>query len=923
MHYLLADETVGEVFQFARLQDLSQWWHWLLLVAICAAVVAYVVSVYRRDCVELSRGLAWLLTALRLAAFAGILFYFFGPEKRTERRLVKNSRVLLLVDTSQSMGLQDSETSQSPGETTRIGRVIGALAEGPLLKSLRSDHDVVVYRFDQDSKPQEVASLPKLPAGDQTPEASGQLAFQRSVTAARTTATVAGALLFVGLFLLLVHSLVFRASTAPGGNAWALLAGIVLLLAGTIVLAVASLRHPGVPLLAIVGFQEAVPVQPPSPAGDEGRQMPAAKGLAPDWSQALAARGLETRMGDALRYLVNHERGGPVAGIVLFSDGQQNTGVEYSAATALARVAEMPVYTVGLGSDRRPLNVRVVDLEAPERVYPGDRFTLTGYVQASNYAGRTVEVRLVSYPTGVAENERVAKSEAQQRLALGKEGEIVPVKFDVKPDESGRRTYQLSIQPPPRDHNSADNAKTANVEVVERRSRVLIFAGGPSREYGFLRTFLYRDRDTSVDILLQSGRPGMSQEANELLFEFPSDPAELFEYDCIVAFDPDWTELDLLQLQTLEQWIAEKAGGLIIVAGPVHTPQWADIRRDDARFNLLRTLYPVVLYSSGSATLGLGRFGGEDAWPLEFTREGLEADFLWLEDDPVGSEAAWSSFGGVYGYYAVKDPKPGARVYARFSDPSTAIDSQLPIYLAGHFYGAGRVFFQASGEIWRLRAVDETYFERYYTRLIRWVSQGRLLRDSNRGLLLVDKDRCLLGDSVIVQAILTDAQNRPLAAPEVSASLVHPAGTRSTLTLRAVQGGVRPGTYAGQFTAVAEGDYRVELRPPQAELDELLVREVRTRMPALEVEKPERNDAALADIAHSTGGAYYIGVEALAGTPGGVPPLASVLQPQDLVSHLPGTPDRRFDQLLMGWLMGLISSVLALEWLSRRLSRLA
>jgi hypothetical protein len=313
---------------------------------------------------------------------------------------------------------------------------------------------------------------------------------------------------------------------------------------------------------------------------------------------------------------------------------------------------------VGLGSDRRPLNVRVVDLEAPERVYPGDRFTMTGYIQASNYSGRMIDARLTSYPTGATEQERIETVEAEEQVSLGREGEIVTVKFEVKPDEAGRRTYQLSIKPPPRDHNSQDNAKTANVEVVERRSRVLILAGGPSREYQFLRTYLYRDRDTAVDVILQSGQPGISQEADNILFEFPTDIEELSEYDCIVAFDPDWTELDVLQVQALEQWVAEKAGGLIVVAGPVHTPQWADVRRGDPRFNTIRSLYPVVLYSSGSPTLGLGRFGGEDAWPLDFTREGMEADFLWLEDEPLASEGAWASFAGVLATMRSRIPSP-------------------------------------------------------------------------------------------------------------------------------------------------------------------------------------------------------------------------------------------------------------------------
>jgi hypothetical protein len=512
--------------------------------------------------------------------------------------------------------------------------------------------------------------------------------------------------------------------------------------------------------------------------------------------------------------------------------------------------------------------------------------------------------------------------EQEDRVELKHEGEIVPVKFEVTPTEPGRRTYKLSVKPLPGDVDPRDDFKVANVEVVERKTRVLLLAGGPAREYAFLRNLLFRDRDTTVDVWLQTGKQGMSQESNKLLFDFPETTQELFEYDCIVAFDPDWTALDLVQVKNLEQWVADKAGGLIVVAGPVHTPLWSAARRGDTRLDTIRNLYPVILYSSGSATLGVGRFGGDNAWPLQFTRDGLEAEFLWLEDNAVSSEAAWAAFAGVYGYYAVKDPKPGARVYARFSDPNTASDGQLPIYLASHFYGAGRVFFQASGEMWRIRSVEEAYFERYYTKLIRWVSQGRLQQDSTHGVLLVDKERALLGDTVGVRAILTDDQNQPLSVPEVTANLLRPDGGRAPLTLRLVKGGPRDGTYAGQFTAIQEGDYRVELRPPHGQLDELMVREVRVRVPALETEKSERNDPLLSEIAQTTGGAYYVGLDA-ATRPAGGSPLASTLQAQDYVTYLPGTPDRSFERRLMAWLLAVICGLLCLEWLVRRLSKLA
>src|SRR6185503_14767427 len=284
------------------------------------------------------------------------------------------------------------------------------------------------------------------------------------------------------------------------------------------------------------------------------------------------------------------------------------------------------------------------------------------------------------------------------------------------------------------------------------------------------------------------------------------------------------------------------------------------------------------------------------------------------------SQRARDEFGGVYGYYAVKDPKPGARVYARFSDPDTAIDNTLPIYMAGHFYGSGRVFFQASGEMWRIRELDEKYFETYYTKLIRWASEGRLLRDSSRGVLLVDKDRCALGDQVAVRAILQDAQHRPLVNEQVQAMLVQPDSTRLPLVMKKVKDEGREGIYVEQFTALQEGDYRIELQHPSA-AEHFLVREVRAKIPAKETEFPERNDALLREIADKTGGDYFVGIAAATGATGtGRAGLINLIKPQDQRSLLAGSPDRNFERQLSGWLLGLICGVLCLEWLLRRLS---
>ena len=94
--------------------------------------------------------------------------------------------------------------------------------------------------------------------------------------------------------------------------------------------------------------------------------------------------------------------------------------------------------------------------------------------------------------------------------------------------------------------------------------------------------------------------------------------------------------------------------------------------------------------------------------------------------------------------------------------------------------------------------------------------------------------------------------------------LVQPDSTRLALTLKKVKDEGREGIYVEQFTALQEGDYRIELQHPAA-AEQLLVREVRVKIPAKETEFPERNDALLRDIADKTGGDYFVGVAAAVG----------------------------------------------------------
>jgi hypothetical protein len=163
-----ADGLTRTRYESVRAQSFSEWWQMPLVVLACVAVLLFVGLMYRRDSVELKPGIGVLLAVLRLAAFAGLLLMYLDIERRTEVKVIHNSRVVLLVDTSLSMSRVDADdaaagaaSASGTGSGRRIDQVSGALEEGALLSALRRTHDVEVIRFDSDAR--RIASLQKFP----------------------------------------------------------------------------------------------------------------------------------------------------------------------------------------------------------------------------------------------------------------------------------------------------------------------------------------------------------------------------------------------------------------------------------------------------------------------------------------------------------------------------------------------------------------------------------------------------------------------------------------------------------------------------------------------------------------------------------------------------------------------------------------
>ena len=421
-----------------------------------------------------------------------------------------------------------------------------------------------------------------------------------------------------------------------------------------------------------------------------------------------------------------------------------------------------------------------------------------------------------------------------------------------------------------------------------------------------------------VDVLLQSGQPGMSQEATTLLSDFPASRQEMADYDCIVAFDPDWKALKPEQVDLLFDWVDQDHGGMIVVAGAVNAGRTSEGWIQDPEMEKIRKLYPVE-FNRGVSVESNVTYNSEEPWPLEFTREGLQAAYLWLGDTAIASQAAWSQFPGVYSFCPVRGKKAGATVLARFSDPRTAQGSQQPVYIAVQRYSASPILYLGSGETWRLRRIDPSLFDQFWTKTIRFAAQEHLRRQSSRGSLSIDRDRYNVGAVVEVRAQLKNSSLQPLASPSVTLYVTRDGVDQQTVSMAADPN--RLGRFVVELPVTRPGEYNLELAVPQS-ADERLHQAFRAVLPKLEEENPQRNAALLREIAQKTQGVYYDDLAtALSDTAS--PSLADRLKDVSRTELIPLAPKPEEDEKWLKWMLIALCGVLSLEWLIRRLAKLA
>ncbi len=225
----------------------------------------------------------------------------------------------------------------------------------------------------------------------------------------------------------------------------------------------------------------------------------------------------------------------------------------------------MPLLTVALGNERPNRDLLVSDLLVDDVVFVDDvvnfEFKLTGH----GFAGKQVEVvlREKSNPAPLV----------KKTVAVGTDGEAKKVVVPYRPTAVGEFEYVVEVPSLPDEAQVDNNRQERLISVRKDQIHVLLAQAYPNYEFRYLKHLLERDSTIELHTVLQEADPDYAEIDQSALRSFPVRSEQLFKYDVVIFGDVNPTLLGSGVMRNLSEFVTEKGGGVVFIAGPRFTPE--------------------------------------------------------------------------------------------------------------------------------------------------------------------------------------------------------------------------------------------------------------------------------------------------------------------------------------------------------------
>ena len=553
----------------------------------------------------------------------------------------------------------------------------------------------------------------------------------------------------------------------------------------------------------------------------------------------LTAMGNSSSLGAALGTLRRRFRGRPLAGVLLFTDGN---ATDLHDTAAFGKAADWsglpPIYPVAIGKDAPAKDVRVGQVAVSQTNFEQAPVTIRAEIAATGYDGEKLVVQLL---------DETGEQLQRQTLVVAEDDSPRVVRFRLRPKRSGVSFYrvraaaesQLDQFDSPQqsvEATLANNQKLATVARPARPFRVLYVCGRPNWEFKFLRRAVDADREVQLVGLIRIakrepkftflGRGGDStnplfkgftdkdhelteqydepvlirigtRDEAELRDGFPKTADVLFQYDAVILDDLEAAFFTQDQMLLLQKFVSRRGGGLLMLGGA------ESFRQGEFRRTPIGELLPVYLDRQPPAA-------PDRQYRLSLAREGWLQPWVRLRETEQDEKKRLESMAAFKTLNRLGGIKPGATVLASVSEET---GKQFPALVAQRF-GKGRVAALLIGDLWRWQLQSKADrpddLAKAWRQTVRWLVAEvpqRIELDVRR--MPGGAPSPVWGRPVELRVRACDPQYQPMDNAGVELTVSAPDGKRLKLTAEADDD--RPGTYVATYAPRQPGAYRAKV----------------------------------------------------------------------------------------------------------------
>ena len=251
----------------------------------------------------------------------------------------------------------------------------------------------------------------------------------------------------------------------------------------------------------------------------------------------------------------------PLSGLVVISDGADNSQTTLSDSLRALEADSVPVFTVGLGREEFARDIQLSRVETPRSVLKGTSLVVDVVIAQVGYTGTTVMLQ-------VEDEGRIVST---QEVMLPSNGDPATARVHFTATEPGPRIFRFRCLPQPGEMVTQNNARDVLVTVEDRTEKILYFEGEPRFEVKFLRRAVADDDNLQVVVLQRTAENKYLRldvdDADDLLGGFPKTREELFQYRGLILGSVEASYFTPDQLRMIADFVNQRGGGFLMLGG--------------------------------------------------------------------------------------------------------------------------------------------------------------------------------------------------------------------------------------------------------------------------------------------------------------------------------------------------------------------